>query len=382
MRLLKILLSPRENRLSLGTARGRNSPRKFSLILISMPFVRLSGTVLGSEDAGRSTRAKLLFLLYNAGWDIFNSNGDQQITLSNIEKKIVESDAFVFTPDATLEDLFKATSVFVGYQTLDKHLAGKPTVILNSDFSWDPLFQLLAHLREQGTVRQDHRDFLLSASTPEKVIKRLHLAAKKGLPDANREIAIKTEIPEADTPPPADLVGSVCVFCSASLEDPAYIADGEEFGRRLAENKFGCVSGAGKTGIMGAVVRGSVGAGGWTAGSNVPHIIELEGLPEGLSCFWLRDDIYTRMEVMIENSTSFVIFPGGAGTVQELFALMIFRHQGNDLMKGKKVVIFNRPDENGNGFWDKLIPLMESMCKPDDYQVATSLDEVMGILQG
>jgi hypothetical protein len=46
------------------------------------------------------------------------------------------------------------------------------------------------------------------------------------------------------------------------------------------------------------------------------------------------------------------------------------------------VVIFNRPDENGNGFWDKLIPLMESMCKPDDYQVATSLDEVMGILQG
>ncbi len=346
-----------------------------------MAFVRLSGSILDSDDEARSTRAKLLFQLYNAGWDIHNSNGGQQITLTNIEEKISESDAFVFTPGASLEDMFKAVSVFVGYQTLDKNLAGKPTVILNDDASWDPLFDLLTELRTLGTVKQDHRDFLVSASTPKKVIEQLELAGEKGLPEAGREIAIKTEMPKADTPAPADLAGSVCVFCSASLEDPAYISDGEELGRRLAENKFGCVSGAGKTGIMGAVVRGSVGAKGWTAGSNVPHIIELEGLPDGLSCFWLRNDIYTRMEVMIENSDSFVIFPGGAGTVQELFALMLFKHQGNDLMTGKKVIIFNRPDENGKGFWDTLIPLMESVCRPDDYLVATSLDEVMGMLK-
>jgi uncharacterized protein (TIGR00730 family) len=346
-----------------------------------MPTVRLSGTVIGSNDPGRSARAKLLFHLFNAGWDIYNSNGDQRITLNNIEKKIKETDAFVFTPGATLEDMFKAISVFVGYQTLDKYLQGKPTIILNSDGSWDPLFNLLGRLRELGTVKQDFREFLLSASKPAKVIKRLGLAMQGEFPDPNREIACNTEIPKADAPPPADLIGSVCVFCSATLEDPSYIADGEELGRRLAENKFGCVSGAGKSGIMGAVVRGSVAAGGWTAGSNVPHIIELEGLPEGLSCFWLRQDIYTRMEVMIENSTSFVIFPGGAGTVQELFALMIFKHQGSDLMKGKKVVIFNRPDENGVGFWDALLPLMEEMCEPGDYDIATSLDGVMGLLK-
>jgi len=345
-----------------------------------MPFVRLSGSVLGAKDEGRSTRAKLLFLLYNAGWDILNSSGLEEITLGNIEEKIVGSDAFVFTPGASLEDLFKAVSVFVGYQTLDKHLKGKPTVILNSDFSWDSFFNLLKQLRKQKTVKQDYRDFLISAATPEKVIKKLKAATTQGMPDAGREIAIKTKMPDADTPAPADLVGSVCVFCSASLEDPAYISDGEELGRRLAENHFGCVSGAGKTGIMGAVVRGSVGAGGWTAGSNVPHIIELEGLPDGLDCFWLRDDIYTRMEVMIENSTAFVIFPGGAGTVQELFALMIFKQNGNPLMKGKKVVIFNRPDENGKGFWDSLLPLMSEMCQPQDYVVSTSLDDVMSIL--
>lgn len=112
-----------------------------------MPTVRLSGkTLSANESVERALRAKLLFLIYNAGWDINNASGKEQITLSNIEKKIIESDCFVFTPGASLEDLFKAVSIFVGYQTIDQNLSGKPTVILNSDASWDPLFDVLSHL--------------------------------------------------------------------------------------------------------------------------------------------------------------------------------------------------------------------------------------------
>jgi predicted Rossmann-fold nucleotide-binding protein len=128
---------------------------------------------------------------------------------------------------------------------------------------------------------------------------------------------------------------------------------------------------------MGAVVEGSVGAGGWTAGSNVPHIIELEGLPDGLSSFWLRPDIYTRMEVMIENSDAFVIFPGGAGTVQELLALMIFKHQENPLMDGKPVVLFNRRNPAGVRFWAPLIEMLTGLCRPGDFVVADSLEEIL-----
>ena len=249
-----------------------------------MSTVRLSGTTLGPDDDGRATRAQLLFLLYNAGWDISNSSGIERITLSNIEDKIIEADAFVFTPCATLEDMFKAVSIFVGYQTLDANLAGKPTVILNTESSWDPLFVLLQRMRELGTIKQDYREFLLTSESPEGVIEALDVARAKGLPDAERhEVADEEEVIPDDVPAPDSLDGSVCVFCSASLEDPSYIADGEALGKMLADNNYGCVSGAGKTGIMGAVVRGSVQAGGWTAGSNVPHIIKLEGLPEGLS---------------------------------------------------------------------------------------------------
>lgn len=342
-----------------------------------MPKVRLSGTVRGSDDPARPTRAKLLHLLFQAGWDIINSNGDQRITLGNIQEKINEADAFVFTPGANLEDMFKAVSVFVGYQTLDRQLAGKPTVILNPDGSWNPFFNVLEHLHRLGTIRQHIPDFLLTADSPEAVLSTLDQARLAGLPDPGRESHPPGKLPEADTPPPPDLVGNVCVFCSATLEDESYLEEGEMLGRMLAHSRFGCVSGAGRSGIMGAVVRGSVEAGGWTGGSNVPHIIELEGLPDGLSAFWLRPDIYTRMEVMIEHSDAFVIMPGGAGTLQELLALMIFRHQGNPLMQGKPVVIYNRPNPAGIGFWDPLIDLLDDLCTPGEFLVAQQLTDIL-----
>ncbi len=351
------------------------------LSLITMPKVRLAGTVRGEKDPNREVRARLLYSLFSKGWDIYNSNGDQRISLSNIERKIIESDAFVFTPGATLEDLFKAVSVFVGYQTLDVNLAGKPTVLLNSDGSWDCLFSLLTHLNGLGTVKQDHHDYLLLAKSPEEVIELLEIARREGIPSVGREKIGTSTVGSFDTPLPADHEGSVCVFCSASIEDPAYLSDGYEFGKQLAENHLGCVSGAGNSGIMGEVVRGSVDAGGWTGGSNVPHIIELEGLPVGLSSFWLKPDIYTRMEVMIQNSDAFIIFPGGSGTVQEMLALMIFKYQGHPSMAGKPVIVFNRKDANGHAFWTPLIEMLSNWCYDDEFVVVEKLNDLIPMVQ-
>lgn len=151
-----------------------------------------------------------------------------------------------------------------------------------------------------------------------------------------------------------------CVFCSASIRTPSVIADGYRLGKMLAEAGFGCISGAGNSGVMGSVVSGASENGGWSGGSNVPHIIELEGLPPGINCFWPRPDIYLRMEVMIQRSAAFVIFPGGAGTLQELLALLILHQQNSVFMQGKPVVIFNRLMENGTRFWERLFPLLDA----------------------
>lgn len=342
-----------------------------------MPKVRLAGTVRGAQDPNREIRARLLYSLFSSGWDIYNSNGDQRISLSNIEGKIIESDAFVFTPGATLEDLFKSVSIFVGYQTLDRYLISKSTVLLNSDGSWNGLFTLLDHLHALGTVTQRHCEFLAQVDTPEEVLDALHASHGSEMTVNACTKAGGAVMESYETPLPQDHAGNICVFCSASIEDPVYLADGFAFGQLLAQRGFGCVSGAGNSGIMGEVVRGSVEAGGWTGGSNVPHIIELEGLPTGLSSFWLRPDIYTRMEIMIERSEAFVIFPGGAGTVQEMLALMILKHQGHPSAAGKPVVVFNRLDDSGGAFWAPMIHLLETWCYDGEFVVVEEFERLI-----
>lgn len=349
-----------------------------------MPIIRLSGTVLTDQDQeinpARELRADLLSVLFRAGWNIYNSNGDQRITLGNIEKRIIESNAFLFTPQPGLEDMFKAISIFVGYQTLDPNLRSKPTLIMNGDGSWDGFFAVLSQLQRQGTIKQDHEEFLLQVESVADVLPTLKDATSGPPPDAGRERHFSMTAQGFETPPPEGLIGNVCVFCSASIEEEGYLQDGYEIGRLLAEAQLGCVSGAGKSGIMGTVVRGSVDAGGWTAGSNVPHIIELEGLPDGLSTFWLKPDIYTRMEIMIENSDAFVIMPGGSGTMQELLALLIFRSQKDPLMEGKPIVIYNRPLPDGGGFWDSLVELLHSHGTGDSCLVVSDVREIVPAL--
>lgn len=343
-----------------------------------MPIVRFSGRLNGKDDPQREVRSKLLYYLFRAGWDIYNANGDQRITLRNIERKIIESDAFVFTPGAMLEDMFKATSVLVGYQTKDPHLDGKPTLVLDEDGSWGMYYELMDHLHAAGMIRQKYRELLIPVKSPRKVIELLQGDPAIGTRRHFTDPADAT----APTEPAQDLIDgmpakNVCVFCSASIRTPAVIDDGYRLGKALAEAGLGCISGAGNSGVMGSVVRGASENGGWSGGSNVPHIIELEGLPDGIHCFWPRPDIYLRMEVMIQRSNAFVIFPGGAGTFQELLALLILHQQNSNIMQGKPVIIFNRLMEDGTRFWGPLFPLLDAAGGKGFYTEVRELEDVV-----
>lgn len=344
-----------------------------------MPIARLSGVVRGEGDPNRRSRAKMLYRLFSAGWDIYNGNGDQKITLNNIQKKIIESDAFVFTPGATLEDIFQAASIFVGFQTHDADLKGKPAVIHNRDNSWDNFIELIEHLHDLGTVSQHHNTFLTLTKSSRKIIEVLN----QGYTERKKKVSHEPDILEESTrveivPSPVKKPSfNVCVFCSASIKKPDYLEEGYHLGKLLAKEGWGCVSGAGCTGIMGQVVKGSIENGGWAGGSNIPHIIALEGLPEGLCEFWPRADIYTRMEVMIENSNAFIVMPGGLGTVQEVLALIILKQQKNDLMRDKEIVIVNKPVGNGVGFWQPLLSILEAQGAAAYFSVVESYDSAI-----
>lgn len=345
-----------------------------------MPKVRLAGEILDRRDPNRKTRAKLLYHLFNAGWDIYNGNGDQKISLNNIQKKIIESDAFVFLPNPNLQDLFKAASIFVGYQTNDIDLEEKSTVILNSDYGWDDFISLFRHLHDLGTVRETPDSFLDIVHRPREVIMKLEEIYSRDERPKYPEIELDDDFQILGTAERPDF--NVCVFCSASIKKEPYLEDGYKLGKLLAEHKYGCVSGAGSTGIMGQIVKGSGEHGGWAGGSNVPHIIRMEGLPKLLSEFWPRPDIYTRMEVMIERSDAFVIMPGGVGTIQELMALLVLKEQRHPSMTEKPIIVVNRRDEDsGLKFWSPFIRLLNSYGVYDYYSVVDTVDDIFPRLE-
>ena len=77
--------------------------------------------------------------------------------------------------------------------------------------------------------------------------------------------------------------------------------------------------------------------GGYLRGSNISRIAQIEGLPHGLQEYWGEEsgitDIYQRLSVMVAHSDAFILLPGGAGTLQELLALLLLlRDQENPLM--------------------------------------------------
>lgn len=349
-----------------------------------MPIVRLSGTVSGKNDPKRKERAELLYRLYSSGWDIYNGNGDQTTHLENIQKKILESDAFVFTNSPNLEDYFNLTSIFVGFQTYDQDLKDKPAVILNNDGSWDRYLSLMDHLFQLGTVKEKYSQHLKVFDNIDSLVKILD--EKLSRIDLSHEITRQHEEPDFIGAGSMELNGinrmmpdfNVCVFCSASIRKQDYLDEGYEIGKSLAERGWGCISGAGKTGIMGNVVKGAYDHGGWSGGSNVPHIIRLEGLPDGLSEFWPRGDIYTRMEVMIAKSNAFIIMPGGMGTVQELLTMLMLKHRKDDLMRDKKVVLYNRTDkETGKKFWQPLVELInEYNGLSKDFKIVEKFEDI------
>ena len=86
---------------------------------------------------------------------------------------------------------------------------------------------------------------------------------------------------------------------------------------------------------------------------------------------------------MIERSDSFVAFPGGAGTVQEVLALLLLKQVGHEVMKDKPVVLFDRLDEKtGKRFWTPLIELLGKTCCEDDFTVVTELDAIIPAVTG
>ena len=111
---------------------------------------------------------------------------------------------------------------------------------------------------------------------------------------------------------------AITVFGSARIaEDHPVYAEAREVGRRLAEAGFAVVTGGGP-GVMEAANRGARDGGGLSVGFNIELPHEQYTNPY-LDISLTFKHFYARKTMFVKAAEGFVIFPGGFGTLDELF---------------------------------------------------------------
>ena len=131
----------------------------------------------------------------------------------------------------------------------------------------------------------------------------------------------------------------MCVFCgSREGGDPAHAAAAAATGRALAEAGFRLVYGAGDVGLMGAVARAAMAAGGATLGVVPAHLVAREAGRRDLAGVVVTETMHERKKVMFMNADAIVALPGGPGTLDELFEVLTWRQLG---LHAKPVLLLN-----------------------------------------
>jgi uncharacterized protein (TIGR00730 family) len=162
------------------------------------------------------------------------------------------------------------------------------------------------------------------------------------------------------------------VFGSARAkpDDPVY-ADAVEVGRRIAQAGFAVVTGGGP-GVMEAANRGAREGGGISVGFNIELPHEQHENPY-LDISFTFDHFYARKTMFVKAAEGFVIFPGGFGTLDELFESLTLIQTGKVLHF--PVVLFD------HGYWAPLLDwirgelLAEGMISPEDLELLIVTDD-------
>ena len=166
---------------------------------------------------------------------------------------------------------------------------------------------------------------------------------------------------------------AVTVFGSARIghRDPDY-EQARECGRLLAEAGFAVVTGGGP-GVMEAANRGAREGGGFSVGFNIelPHEQEPNGYLD-LSLTFRH--FYARKVMLVKGAEGFVLFPGGFGTLDELFESLTLIQ--TDKVREFPVVLVGTDYWRGLLDWIAERPVASGKISPDDLGLVHVTDYV------
>lgn len=155
---------------------------------------------------------------------------------------------------------------------------------------------------------------------------------------------------------------TVTIFGSARLtEESPYYAQARALARRLAEEKFTVVTGGGP-GIMEAANRGAVDGQGLSVGLNIELPLEQQFnsyVKQGMGFHFF----FSRKFMLDYSALAYVYFPGGYGTLDELFTVLTLIQTGK-AEREMPVILF------GVEYWNPLCTWMEQSLQKEFHLVS------------
>jgi uncharacterized protein (TIGR00730 family) len=170
----------------------------------------------------------------------------------------------------------------------------------------------------------------------------------------------------------ADVSDGVTIFGSArtKLNDP-YYEKAVETARLLARAGIPVITGGGP-GIMEAANRGAMEGGGMSIGCNIELPFE-----QGSNAFLTRSlnfkFFFVRKTMFVKYATAFIVFPGGYGTLDELFEALTLIQTGK--VKHFPVILFGREYWSGLVDWLTETVAAERKINPADLHLFQVTDD-------
>ena len=164
---------------------------------------------------------------------------------------------------------------------------------------------------------------------------------------------------------------AVAMFGSARVgEDSVPYREARAVARRFAEAGWAVITGGGP-GVMEAANRGAREGGGLSVGFNIrlPH--EQRSNPY-LDIAYTFDHFYARKVCFVKPAEGFVIFPGGFGTLDELYEALTLIQTGKVLHF--PVVLFDRDYWQEMLDWIRAELLADGMISPEDLELLYATD--------
>jgi uncharacterized protein (TIGR00730 family) len=176
-------------------------------------------------------------------------------------------------------------------------------------------------------------------------------------------------------------IKSLTVFCgSKSGKNPAYEQIAIALGTWLADEQIALVYGGGNKGLMGATANACLAQGGKVIGIMPKLLLEWEAQHTGLTELIVTETMHERKLLLYEKGDAAIVLPGGLGTFDELFEMLVWN---NLSIHDKKIVLYNF-----EGFYDPLVAMINKMEEEDflyersryRFHVCTTLEAIKNAL--